>query len=127
MTTRRISLDRALVGFYAATALAALVATGWHNVTYFTSGGDTDLTGYVSAAFANSASSALALDVFFVGVVCQAFMLVEGRRVDLSWWWLAVLLVGSAAIAIAVTFPLFLIMRAVALRRTDSPPAGAAQ
>jgi hypothetical protein len=114
-----VSLDRALVVFYAAMAAAALVATGWHNVTYFTSDGDTDLTGYVGAAFANSASSALTLDLAFVGVVCLAFILVEGRRVGLSGWWLAALFVGSAAVAIAVTFPLFLMMRSIALQRNS--------
>lgn len=90
-------------------------------MTYFASDGDTDLTGYVTSAFANSASSALTVDLAFVGVVCLVFMLVEGRRVGLPWRHLAALFVGSAAVAIAVTFPLFLVMRSVALQRHGPP------
>lgn len=107
---------QALQALYAALALAALVTTGWHNVSFFAAPGDTDLLGYVNAALVNSAATALALDVFFVGVVCQIFMVVEGRRVGLSWTWLAALLLATAAVAVAVTFPLFLILRNRSLR-----------
>ena len=109
-------MDRVLLGFYAAMALAALVFTGWHNASYFAAPGETGLGGYVDAALANSAATALALDVFFVGVVCQVFMVVEGRRIGLPWPWLAALVVGAVAVAIAVTFPLFLMLRHRALR-----------
>lgn len=127
MSRHTVALDRALVVLYSVLAVAALVVTGWHNVRYFTSGGDTDLTGYVTSAFANSASSALTTDLAFVGLVCLVFMFVEGRRVGLRWGYLAALMVGSAAVAIAVTFPLFLVMRSVAIRRQGTERQEAAK
>ena len=112
--------DNILLTFYLAMAVAGLVATGWHNVTYFGSPGDTDLLGYVRSAFSNSASSALAIDVAFVGVVGQVFMLAEGRRIGMPWRWLAALVFGTAAIAIAFTLPLFLIAHRVIVRRREA-------
>lgn len=107
--------NRALQGFYLVIAVAALVATGWHNGSYFSAAG-LDLVVYVQAALANSASTALVLDLFLVGAAAQVFMVVEGRRVGLRWVALVPILVGSFAIAIAFTFPLFLILRSRALQ-----------
>ena len=117
--------DRWIMAFYALMAFAALVATGWHNLAFFMSPGETDLVGYVEAALANSASTALALDVSFVGIVCQVYMLLEGRRVGMSWPRLAALVIGSAAVAVAVTFPLFLMWRTALLQRGEVGAADA--
>lgn len=98
---------------YVVLALAGAVGTWAFNIAFIASAPD---VGYIDAWFANPASSSAAADVIVVAIVGSIFMLVEGHRLGWSRWvW--VLVVLSFAIAIAFTFPLFLGLRELALRR----------
>lgn len=103
--------------FYAAMAVGALVATWWNIIEFFASDNNGGLVGYVEDGFANPAAASLALDVVFVGVVAQVFMLVEGRRVGVPYPWLVALVMAGALVAIAVALPSFLIVRQLTLAR----------
>lgn len=94
---------------YGVLAVTGLVLTQYFNVTY------AGPPGYLQAWFANSASTSAAVDLIVVALAAALFMIVEGRRVGMRAAWLYA--VGGAVLAIAFTFPLFLLMRERALAR----------
>ena len=97
---------------YALLAVAGAVGTWVFNVRSMAAGEN-----YLAGWFATAASSSAAVDVIVVAVVACLFMVVEGRRLGMSRWvWLLVPL--SFAVAIAFTFPLFLLWREQHLRRS---------
>ena len=110
---RLTRFERGLMIFYGSMALVALVATWWNNIDFFSSPEHGGVTGYIEDGFANPAAASLAFDVLFVAVVAQVFMVVEGRRVGMSYRALGVFVVAGAMVAIAVAFPTFLIARQV--------------
>jgi cytochrome b561 len=94
-------------------SLAGLVGTWWFNLAFFADPGG---IGYLEGWFANSAGSSAAVDLIVVAGAASILMLVEGAR--LGWArWVWVLVVLSFAIAVAFTFPLFLALRELRLRR----------
>ncbi|MCH1881875.1 DUF2834 domain-containing protein [Agrococcus sp. ARC_14] len=111
MPTAPRSLTFAIIWF--ALAGVGLVGTWWFNIAFFGSGPE---FGYLEGWFANAASSSAAVDIIVVAVAASVFMLVEGARLGWARWaW--VLVVLSFAVAVAFTFPLFLGLRELALRR----------
>lgn len=80
---------------------------------------------YLSGWFANPASSSAAVDVIVVALVVYVFLVVESRRLGMNraTW---VLLPMTFAIAVAFTFPLFLALRELHLRRSDPNDVGTA-
>jgi hypothetical protein len=102
-----------LVAVYLALSLVGLVATWWFNLTFFATGG----TDYLGGWFANPASSSAAVDVIVMAVAACVVMVVEGRRVGFRPIGLVLLVVLSFAVAVSFTFPLFLALREVRLRR----------
>ncbi|WP_225792650.1 DUF2834 domain-containing protein [Agrococcus sediminis] len=102
-----------------------LVGTWWFNIAFIAEAGG---LGYLEGWFANAAASSASVDLLVVAVAASIFMLVEGARLGWARWvWALVLLSGLTAIA--CTFPLFLGLRELALRRRElaaaspGPPA----
>lgn len=94
-------------------AAVGLVGTWWFNVAFVLDSGGAD---YFGAWFANAATASASIDLLVVAAAAAIFMIVEGKRLGWAKWvWALVAL--SAVTAIAFTFPLFLGLRAVALRR----------
>lgn len=91
---------------YLLLALVGLVGTWWFNLASFAAGED-----YLAGWFANAASSSAAVDILVAGLAACVFMVLEGRRLGWPTWSLVLLVVGSAAIAVAFVFPLFLFLR----------------
>jgi hypothetical protein len=115
--------DRALCAAYGVISLVALVATWWNNIDHFTSSSSSDgAFGFFEDAFANPAASSIAWDVAFMFAAAAILMVVEARRLGVRYVWAYV--VGGAAIAISVTFPLFLIARQRKLAEQGSTPTG---
>lgn len=103
-----------LAAIFFALSLAGLIGTWWFNLAFFFGGPSP--RGYLASWFANPASSSAAVDLLVVAAAASAFILIEGGR--LGWArWVWVLVVLSFAVAIAFTFPLFLGLRELALRR----------
>ncbi len=94
---------------------AGLIGTWGFNLAFIGSSGENG-AGYLASWFANDASSSAAVDLIVMAVAACLVMLVEGARLGWSRWvWVLVPL--SFAIAVAFTFPLFLGLRELALRR----------
>lgn len=107
------SLALAVVWF--ALAVAGLVGTWVFNIAFVVDPGG---IGYLEGWFANAASISASIDLLIVAAAASIFMLVEGARLGWSRWvWLLVVLSGITAVAF--TFPLFLGLRELALRRRD--------
>lgn len=103
-----------LASCFFALSAAGLIATWAFNIAFIT--GDGAEGGYLAAWFANDASSSAAVDLIVMAVAACVVMLVEGAR--LGWGrWVWVLVPLSFLIAVAFTFPLFLGLRELALRR----------
>lgn len=107
--------DQTLCWFYGLTAIVALIATWWHNVAFIGSGQGSSIVDFVTAAYANHAAASLTNDVVLVAVAIFVFIVVEARRLGIARVW--VYLVLSIVVAISVAFPLFLIVRQVALAK----------
>lgn len=105
------SLTLAIVWF--ALAGAGLVGTWAFNIAFVL---DPRGIGYLEGWFANAASISASIDLLVVAVAAAIFMIVEGARLGWARWvWLLVVLSGITAVAF--TFPLFLGLRELALRR----------
>lgn len=88
----------------------ALAAIGLIGTAYFNIRGVLEPSaGFFSAWFANPATSSLTVDLLVTASAASVFIIIEGRRLGIRWYWLYVL--GSFVTAVAFTFPLFLAMR----------------
>src|SRR5689334_4050580 len=88
---------------YGLIAVAALVGTQWALVDSLSSGSD------LSDLFEGPIATFTTIDLLAVAVAATIFMIVEGRRIELPWLWLYVVLVFTVAISVAL--PVFLIAR----------------
>ncbi|WP_405219088.1 DUF2834 domain-containing protein [Agrococcus sp. Ld7] len=105
------SLPLAIVWF--TLAVAGLVGTWVFNIAFVLDPGG---IGYLEGWFANAASISASIDLLVVAVAASIFMIVEGARLGWARWvWMLVVLSGITAVAF--TFPLFLGLRELALRR----------
>lgn len=98
---------------YAVIAAVALVGTQWALIEgiqaaegSFAKEAWADLTANPTVVFA-------AIDLLMVFLAAMIFMVVEGRRVGIRWWWLYPVL--SVGIGISFGFPLFLLARRLRL------------
>jgi hypothetical protein len=115
--------SKVLCAIYAVIAIAALVATWSQNVAYL------DHPARFLAAFLDDtkttpASRSLTVDILLFFLAAAVLMVVEARKHGIKFVWLYI--VGGAAIAISVTFPLFLIAREFRIGKTAPPRLGAA-
>ena len=96
---------------YLSLAAIGLLGTAWFNVQ-----GVLHSQGNLFAAwFANPASSSLSVDLLVTASAASIFMVLEGRRVGVRWYWLYV--IAAFVTAVGFTFPLFLAMRERRLNR----------
>jgi hypothetical protein len=102
-----------LVAVYLVLALAGLVGTWWFNLSFVAAG----VTDYLGGWFANAASSSAAVDIIVMALAACVVMVVEGRRLGFRPLGLVLLVVLSFVVAVSFTFPLFLALREVRLRR----------
>lgn len=108
---------RVLCVAYGVIAVAALVATWTQNAAYF------DKPGRFLIAFLNDskvtpASRSLTADILLFLLAAVILMVIEARKHGVRFVWLYI--AGAFAIAISVTFPLFLIARELRLGASDS-------
>lgn len=101
--------------FYAVAAVSGLVLTWYFNLTF--QGPDN----YLSAWFANPASSSAAVDLIVVALVSSVFMVSEGRRLGMRL--VPVFIVGGFVVAMACALPLFMLYRERVLTRDRRTPA----
>lgn len=107
---------RILCAVYAAIALVALIATWSQNILFFRGGGT--FMGFWEATKANPASRSITVDIALLLLAVAILMVIEARRLGMKYAWAYIL--GGFAIAISVTFPLFLLARELRLEKSDA-------
>jgi hypothetical protein len=107
--------SKVLCAGYAVIAVAALIATWSQNAAYFGHPA-TFLSDFLTDAKVTAASRSLTADILLFFLAAAVLMVIEARKHDVRFVWLYI--VGGAAIAISVTFPLFLIARELRVART---------
>jgi hypothetical protein len=107
--------SKVLCAVYAAIALVALIATWSQNVAYFDNPGGF-LLDFLNDSRVTPASRSLTVDIVLFFLAAAILMVVEARKHGVKFVWLYI--AGGFAIAISVTFPLFLIAREMRVSRT---------
>ena len=85
-------------------AIGGLLGTWYFNVQAILAGSD-----FFSDWSSTPAVLSATTDLFIVATAASVFIFIEGRRLNMKYWWLYIL--GSFLTAIAFTFPLFLANR----------------
>jgi hypothetical protein len=114
--------SKALCAVYAVVSIAALIATWSQNAAYFDNPGRF-LIDFLNDSKVTPASRSLTVDIVLFFLAAGVLMVVEARKHGVKFVWLYIL--GGFAIAISVTFPLFLIAREMRIGRTEETRLGA--
>jgi hypothetical protein len=114
--------SKALCAVYAVVSIAALIATWSQNAAYFDNPGRF-LVDFLNDSKVTPASRSLTVDIVLFFLAAGILMVVEARKHGVKFVWLYIL--GGFAIAISVTFPLFLIAREMRIGRTEETRLGA--
>ena len=114
--------SRLLCAFYAVVALVALYGTWSQNLAYFGPGAAGGAS-FLADLRVNPASRSISIDIGFFLLAAAAFMVFEARRIGQRFVWIYIAF--GFAIAISVTFPLFLLGRELrmASQAPVSPPS----
>lgn len=106
--------------FYALVAITALVMTWSQNIAHFMEGRSFPLD-YMNDLKVTAAAKSFSVDLGLLLLAGTGLMVAEARRLGVRFVWLYVFL--GFAIAISVTFPLFLIARERRLAKLEMVPA----
>lgn len=101
-------------------ALVGLCATWFYNVQYFLEGGGLGPDQFFGAAFANSLTTAITVDVYLSALVFSIWVFLDCKLASVKRPWLYVLLCFGVGLAIA--FPLYLAQRGKGVTGRDLPP-----
>lgn len=107
--------------FYGLLALTALIMTWSQNLLYFTGPSPQGFGQYILDLKVNGAARSFTVDLGLFLLAATGLMVVEARKLGVRFVWLYVIL--GFAIAISVTFPLFLIAREFRLTRAGGSGA----
>lgn len=94
---------------YAVCAIAGVVLTWYFNIQFSIEHGGFSLATYISENYVNHASASITNDLLVVVAAFLIWSYVEARRLQMSHWWLYLIL--TFIVAIAFTLPLFLLNR----------------
>jgi hypothetical protein len=114
--------SKVLCAVYGAIAIAALIATWSQNAAYVDNPGGF-LLDFLNDSKVTPASRSLTVDIVLFFLAAGILMVVEARKHGVRFVWAYI--VGGFAIAISVTFPLFLIARELRVGRTETTRLGA--
>ena len=109
---------KVLCVIYGAIAAGALIATWSQNLAYFDKP-SRFLLDFMNDSKVTPSSRSLTVDILLFGLAAMILMVVEARKHGVKFVWLYI--VGGFAIAISVTFPLFLIARELCMGTSDAP------
>lgn len=94
---------------YGLFALIGVCATWYFNVQLLQAPGGFSWGAFIADNYVNAASGSIANDLWVVAAVFLFWSFLEARKLGMKHWWLYFIL--TFLIAIAFTFPLFLLMR----------------
>jgi hypothetical protein len=121
-TTALPTSSKVLCAVYGVISTAALIATWSQNAAYFDNPGRF-LLNFLNDSKITAASRSLTVDITLFFLSVSILMVVEARKHGVKFVWAYIL--GGYAIAISVTFPLFLIAREIRVGRTETTRLGA--
>lgn len=101
---------------YIALAAVGLLGTAYFNVRGYLS----PQGSFLSAWFANPSTSSLSVDLLVTASAASVFIILEGRRLGIRWYWAYV--IASFVTAVGFTFPLFLAARELRLSAQAATP-----
>ena len=104
---------------YGVLAIVGIVVTWYFNLQFMSQHEGFSLGQFVAATHVNAAASSIANDLGVVVLVFLFWSFFEARRLKIPHWWL--FFVFTFVIAIAFTYPLFLLVRERVL--ADPKPA----
>jgi Terpene cyclase DEP1 len=114
--------SKVLCAVYGVISIAALIATWSQNAAYFDNPGRF-LLNFLNDSKVTAASRSLTVDIVLFFLAASILMVVEARKHAVRFVWAYIL--GGFAIAISVTFPLFLIAREIRVGKTETTRLGA--
>ncbi len=105
------------IWLYRGVALVALIATWFFNIRFMMEGRSP--LAFITDQFLTNSTTNLALDIIFVCIILIAWMVREARRYGIPHLW--IYMVCIFAVAVSVSFPLFLVARrkAIAARHKE--------
>jgi len=119
--------DKLLCLAYLVIAAIALAATWINNLAFIAQPHASMTREFFEAAYSNPAAASFSNDLLMLTIAACIFMVAEARRLGIRF--VAVYILLSAAIAVSVMFPLFLIARQLALaaqtRKAAAAPSSA--
>lgn len=95
---------------YLLLALIGLVATWYFNIQFFNTAEDASITNFFSQINNTLPGKSINADISVVVLTFLIWMVYESRKLKIKHWWLIFPL--TFLIAVAVSFPIFLYMRA---------------
>lgn len=119
MTTGLRGRAPAAFWVYLAVAAIGLVGTAWFNIRSVI---EPQEQTFLAAWFANPSVSSLSWDLLATASAASIFIVLEGRRLGIRWYWAYV--VFSFVTAVGFTFPLFLAVRERHLARRGTAIEG---
>lgn len=114
--------SKVLCAVYGVIAIAALIATWSQNAAYFDDPGGF-LLDFLNDSKVTPASRSLTVDIVLFFLAAGILMVIEARKHGVRFVWAYI--AGGFAIAISVTFPLFLIARELKVGRSETTRLGA--
>ena len=114
--------SKVLCTVYGVISIAALIATWSQNAAYFDNPSGF-LLDFFNDSKVTAASRSLTVDIVLFFLAAAILMVVEARKRGVKFVWAYI--VAGLAIAISVTFPLFLIARELRVGRTQETRMGA--
>src|SRR5215467_9884107 len=109
---------KVICAVYGVIAVAALIGTWSQNAAYFGKPARFVLD-FLNDAKVTPASRSLTVDILLFALAATILTVVEARKLGVKFVWLYIL--GALAIAISVTFPLFLIARELRMGASEAP------
>jgi hypothetical protein len=103
--------EKLLCALYAVVAVVALFATWVNNIAFMRNPENWQISSWYNALYANYAAASFINDLFALCIAVSIFMVVEGIRLKIRFYWLYIALSGLTAISF--TFPLFMIARQI--------------
>lgn len=103
----------ALSSLYYLLAVIGLLATWYYNGQYILNGGGLGPNEFFGAAFANSLTSAITIDIYLSALVFSVWVVSDAQRLSIKRSWLYVAL--CFCVGLAISLPLYLASREKAI------------
>lgn len=94
---------------YGICAIAGVISTMYFNILFMIEHNGFSLATFVSENYVNNASGSISNDFLVILAVFLVWSFFEAKRISMPKWW--VYIVCTFGVALAFSFPLFLLMR----------------